>query len=52
MRLRGRALGRLTAVPLIWLVAILWSFPLWYMLITSFKGEADAGARGHCDGRR
>ena len=29
------------AIVLIWLVAILWCFPLLYMLLTSFKGEAD-----------
>ncbi len=37
----GRALRRIPGIFLIWLVAVLWCFPLLYMLITSFKGEAD-----------
>ena len=28
-------------IVLIWIAAILWCFPLLYMLLTSFKGEAD-----------
>ncbi|HVP19093.1 MAG TPA: carbohydrate ABC transporter permease [Spirochaetia bacterium] len=38
MSLRPR---RISGILLAWLVAVLWCFPLWYMLITSFKGEAD-----------
>jgi polyol transport system permease protein len=41
MRLSARGLRRVPGIFLIWLVAILWCFPLLYMLITSFKGEAD-----------
>ncbi len=37
----SRALRRAPGIALIWLAAILWCFPLLYMLITSFKGEAD-----------
>jgi len=38
---RTRRAGRIPGILLIWLVAFLWCFPLLYMLITSFKGEAD-----------
>jgi sorbitol/mannitol transport system permease protein len=41
MVLSARSLRRVPGIFLIWLVAILWCFPLLYMLITSFKGEAD-----------
>ncbi len=32
---------RVPAILLIWLVALIWCFPLLYMLLTSFKFEAD-----------
>jgi sorbitol/mannitol transport system permease protein len=38
---RARARRRTLGIVLIWIIAILWSFPLLYMLLTSFKGEAD-----------
>jgi sorbitol/mannitol transport system permease protein len=41
MTRRTRSLLRPAGIALIWLVALLWSFPLVYMLLTSFKGEAD-----------
>jgi sorbitol/mannitol transport system permease protein len=42
-RLRSRQHSRLGAPAIvgIWLVAILWCFPLLYMLLTSFKGEGE-----------
>jgi sorbitol/mannitol transport system permease protein len=41
--MRHRRRGRIGpgAIALIWIAAILWCFPLLYMLLTSFKGEAD-----------
>jgi len=41
MRRASRFFRRAPGIILIWLVAIIWCFPLLYMLITSFKGEAD-----------
>jgi sorbitol/mannitol transport system permease protein len=41
--MRCRSHGRLRpgAIALIWVAAIVWCFPLLYMLLTSFKGETD-----------
>ncbi|HVO38326.1 MAG TPA: carbohydrate ABC transporter permease [Spirochaetia bacterium] len=41
MRFRARVHLRVPGIVLIWLVAILWSFPILYMFLTSLKGEAD-----------
>jgi len=39
--MRPRSRLPLPAVLAIWLAAVLWCFPLLYMLLTSFKGEVD-----------
>lgn len=41
MGMSTHSFRRVLGILLIWLVAILWCFPLLYMLITSIKGEAD-----------
>lgn len=41
MTARGSPGRRRAGIALVWLVAVLWCFPLLYMLITSFKAEAD-----------
>ncbi len=41
MRFRARVHLRVPGIALIWLVAIVWSFPILYMFLTSLKGEAD-----------
>ncbi|HUX51114.1 MAG TPA: carbohydrate ABC transporter permease [Spirochaetia bacterium] len=41
MKITAKKVRRFVGIILIWLVAILWCFPLIYMFITSFKLEAD-----------
>jgi sorbitol/mannitol transport system permease protein len=38
---RARRRRRRAGILVVWIIAILWCFPLLYMLLTSFKGEAD-----------
>jgi len=42
MMSRARRGGRRFRIALAWIAAVLWAFPLLYMLLTSFKAEADA----------
>jgi len=42
MKLHARRGQRTARIALAWIVAVLWAFPLLYMLLTSFKTEADA----------
>ena len=42
MRSRARTGRRGLRIALAWCVAVIWAFPLLYMLLTSFKTEADA----------
>jgi sorbitol/mannitol transport system permease protein len=42
MMSRARKGRRLLRIAIAWCVAVIWAFPLLYMLLTSFKAEADA----------